>query len=141
MKGLPRPIAEFFRLKNAEDDEGLSLLFSDDATVIDAGEGKEMHGRDAIKKWIEKSTIGRAVTSRGERTLGEVDTAGSKAAISGLSLRTDVRDWKEHDGEWTVDTVLTGNFKTSPARFEYFISLSGERISTLRVEFRGSQKL
>jgi hypothetical protein len=115
MNALPKPIAEFFRLKNAEDDEALPLLFTDDATVIDAGERKEMHGREEITRWIEKS-------------------------ISGLHLLTDVRSWKERDGEWIVDTVLTGNFKASPARFEYFISLHGERIAKLRVEFRGSHK-
>jgi hypothetical protein len=57
-----------------------------------------------------------------------------------LRLGADVRGWKEHEGEWIVDTVLTGNFKASPARFEYFISLMGDKISKLRVEFRGSQK-
>ena len=115
MTTIPKPIAEFFRLKNAEDDKALSLLFSEDAMVIDAGERKEMRGREQIAQWIEKS-------------------------ISGLHLQTDVRGWKEHDGEWIIDTVLTGNFKASPARFEYFISLTGDKISKLRVEFRGSQK-
>ena len=74
-----------------------------------------MRGRAEITQWIEKS-------------------------ISGLHLQTDVRDWKEHDGEWVVDTVMTGNFKASPARFEYFISLNGDKISKLRVEFRGPVK-
>jgi hypothetical protein len=115
MSALPKPIAEFFRLKNAEDDEALSLLFCEDATVIDAGERKEMHGREEITQWIGKS-------------------------ISGLHLQTDVRGWQERGGEWIVDTVLTGNFKASPARFEYFICLNADRISKLRVEFRGSQK-
>jgi hypothetical protein len=115
MGSLPKPIADFFRLKNAEADEMLPLLFCEDAIVIDAGEHKEMRGRAQIAQWIGKS-------------------------ISGLHLQTDVRGWKEHDGEWIVDTVLTGNFKTSPARFEYFIALDGDRISRLRVEFRGSQK-
>lgn len=115
MSALPKPISDFFRLKNAEDDETLQLLFSEDATVIDAGEHKEMHGREQIAQWIRKS-------------------------IAGLDLQTDVRGWKEHDGEWIVDTVLTGNFKASPARFEYFIALDGDKISRLRVEFRGSQK-
>jgi hypothetical protein len=95
--------------------DALALVFSEDAIVIDAGERKEMRGRKQIVQWIEKS-------------------------ISGLRLQTDVRGWKEHDGEWVVDTVLTGNFKASPARFEYFISLTGDKISKLRVEFRGSQK-
>ena len=115
MTNLPKPIAEFFRLKNTENDEALPLAFAEDAIVIDAGERKEMRGREEIMRWIEKS-------------------------ISGLHLRTDVRGWKEHEGEWIVDTVLTGNFKASPARFEYFISLRDEKISKLRVEFRGSQK-
>jgi hypothetical protein len=113
MTNLPKPIAEFFRLKNDEDDEALPLVFSEDAIVVDAGERKEMRGREEIARWIEKS-------------------------ISGLHLQTDVRGWKEHEGEWVVDTVLTGNFKASPARFEYFISLTVDKISKLRVEFRGS---
>ena len=115
MANLPEPVAEFFRLKNAEDDEALSLLFSEDATVIDAGERKEMRGRAEITRWIEKS-------------------------ISGLHLQTDVRGWKERDGERIIDTVMTGTFKASPARFEYFIALNGDKIGKLRVEFRGSEK-
>jgi hypothetical protein len=115
MADLPKPIVDFFRLKNAEDDEGLVQLFSEDATVIDAGERKEMHGRAEITQWIEKS-------------------------ISGLHLQTVVQGWTERDGEWVIDTVLTGNFKTSPARFEYFIAVIGEKIAKLRVEFRGSTK-
>jgi hypothetical protein len=115
MPDLPEPIAEFFRLKNAEDHEALSVLFNEDAAVIDAGERKEMRGRAEISRWIEKS-------------------------ISGLRLQTNVRGWKQHDREWIIDTVLTGNFKASPAHFEYFISLSGNKISKLRVEFRGSLK-
>ena len=55
MANLPEPIAEFFRMKNAEDDEGLAQLFTDDAAVIDAGDRKEMHGRAEITRWIEKS--------------------------------------------------------------------------------------
>lgn len=115
MTALPKPIADFFRLKNAEDDEALPLLFTDDAAVFDAGEQKEVHGRREIAQWVQKS-------------------------ITGLHLQTDVRGWKEQDGEWIVDTVLTGNFKASPARFEYLIALDGDKISRLRVEFRGSLK-
>jgi hypothetical protein len=113
MTNLPKPIAEFFRLKNDEDEEALPLVFSEEAIVIDAGERKEMRGREEITRWIEKS-------------------------ISGLHLQTDIRGWKEHEGEWVVDTVLKGNFKASPAQFEYFISLTDDKISKLRVEYRGS---
>jgi hypothetical protein len=41
MADLPEPIAEFFRLKNAEDDEALSLLFSEDAVVIDPASARK----------------------------------------------------------------------------------------------------
>lgn len=110
---IPTPIAHFFRMKNEHDDVGLASLFTEAATVVDGGEGKSMQGAEAIKRWIKKS-------------------------ISGLGLHTDVRSCREHGSEWIVDAIMTGNFKASPARFEYFITLSGDRISTLRVEFRGS---
>jgi hypothetical protein len=115
MVNLPKLIEEFFRLKNAEDDEGLAALFAEYAIVIDAGERKELRGRSEITQWIEKS-------------------------ISGLHLQTDIRDWMQQGGEWIVDTVMSGNFKASPARFEYFFVVSGDKISKLRVEFRGSVK-
>ena len=112
---LPSPIVDFFRMKNQHDDDGLWSLFTDDATVIDAGEGKTMKGADQIKKWIQK-------------------------AISGLNLQTDIRGSKEQDGEWVLDTMMTGDFKASPARFEYFITLKEDKITALRVEYRGSAK-
>src|SRR5215472_6831345 len=109
---VPQPIDDFFRLKNEHDDAGLSSLFTNDATVIDVGESKTMRDSEEIKQWIAKS-------------------------ISGVRLQTDIRDCKEVHGEWIVDTVMTGDFKASPARFEYSISLKGNKISKLRVEFRG----
>jgi hypothetical protein len=112
---LPKPISDFFRMKNEHDDQALWSLFTEDAEVVDGGEGQKIHGSEEIKKWIQK-------------------------AISGLDLHTDIRDCEEQDGEWIVDTVMTGDFKASPARFEYFIALRGEKISILRVEFRGPLK-
>ena len=44
MADLPKPITDFFRLKNAEDDEGLAQLFTEDAAVIDAGERRSRNG-------------------------------------------------------------------------------------------------
>ena len=115
MNQQPSVIADFFRLKNEHNDAGLLKLFADDAVVVDSGEGKEMHGADEIGKWIAKS-------------------------ISGLNLQTEIRGSVERDGEWVIDTVMTGNFKASPARFQYFITLKGGKISTLRSEFLGSLK-
>jgi len=110
---IPTAVADFFRMKNEHDDVGLGSLFTEGATVVDAGERKVMQGADAIKVWIKK-------------------------AISGLGLHTNIRSCREQNGEWIVDTVMTGDFKASPARFEYFITLSDDKISALRVEFRGS---
>jgi|SRR5712671_5584998 len=112
---LPKSIADFFRMKNDHDDQGLWTLFAPDAVIVDGGEGTEMRGSDEIKKWIQK-------------------------AISGLNLHTEIRDCKEQGDEWIVDTIMTGDFKASPARFEYFITQRGDKISALRVEFRGSLK-
>jgi len=49
---------------------------------VDAGERKELRGRSEITKQMEKS-------------------------ISGLYLKTDVRDWHQQPGEWIVDTVMS----------------------------------
>jgi hypothetical protein len=112
---LPAPIANFFRMKNEHDDDGLWSLFAEDAMVVDGGEGRTLHGAAEIQKWIQNS-------------------------ISGLNLHTDVRGCTQRGGEWVLETVVTGDFKASPARFEYFITLDRDKISSLRVEFRGSLK-
>ena len=110
---LPLPIAEFFRMKNEHDDSGLPSLFSEDATVVDGGEAKTMHGRAEIQSWVTKS-------------------------IAGINLHTDIESCEGRDGQWIVDTVMRGDFKASPARFLYTIGLRGNKISALRVEFLGS---
>jgi ketosteroid isomerase-like protein len=112
---LPKPIAGYFRMINDHDDQGLWTLFAPDAVIVDGGEGTEIRGSDEIRKWIQK-------------------------AISGLNLHMEIRNCEERDDEWIVDTIVTGDFKASPARFEYFIAQSGDRISALRVKFRGSLK-
>jgi hypothetical protein len=112
---LPKPIADFFEMKNAHDDEGLWTLFASDAVIIDGGEGTEIHGADEIKKWIKK-------------------------AISGLNLHTEIKSFEQRDHEWVIDTVMSGDFNASPARFQYFIIIEDEKISALRSEFLGSLK-
>jgi hypothetical protein len=112
---LPLAISDFFRMKNAHEDEELWTLFVSDAVVIDGGEGSEIRGTDEIKKWIKK-------------------------AVSGLNLHSEIRACEERDGEWTVDTVMSGNFKASPARFQYFITVRDGKISALRSVFLGSVK-
>ena len=74
-----------------------------------------MRGSDEVKKWIKK-------------------------AISGLNLHTEIRECEEQGGEWIIDTVMSGDFKASPARFQYFIRVNDGKISALRSEFLGSLK-
>jgi hypothetical protein len=112
---LPPAIADFFRMKNAHEDDGLWTLFAPDAVIIDGGEGTEMRGADEIEKWIKK-------------------------AISGLNLHTEIWNCEERDGTYIVDTVMCGDFKASPARFQYFITLRDGKIFALRSEFLGSVK-
>ena len=59
---------------------------------------------------------------------------------TGINLHTEIESYAEQDGQWVVDTVMRGDFKASPARFLYTIGLRGNKISALRVEFRGSLK-
>jgi hypothetical protein len=100
-------------MKNEHDDSGLSSLFSEDAIVVDVGEGKTMHGEGEIRTWVAK-------------------------AISGLDVQTEIESCEQRDGQWIIDTVMRGDFKASPARFLYTIGLRGDKVSALRVEFLGS---
>ena len=92
---LPPTIADFFRMKNALEDEGLWKLFAPDAVIIDGGEGTEVRGADEIEMWIKK-------------------------AISGLNLHTEIRNCEERDGTYIVDTVMSGDFKASPGALSVF---------------------
>jgi hypothetical protein len=112
---VPAVIADFFRLKNERDDQGLVSLFTEDAMVVDGGEAKTMKSRKKIQGWIEKS-------------------------ISGLNLRTEIKGAEKRNDQWIIDTVMTGDFKASPARFQYTITLQSGKIAYLNVQFLGSLK-
>ena len=111
----PTPITDFFDYKNTHNEEGLLSIFAPDATVFDTGEDKELHGIDEIKEWIQKS-------------------------ISGLNLHTEIVNIRNEADTWIIKTIVSGDFKASPAEFEYFIELKKDKISLLRTEFRGSVK-
>ncbi|MEI9966869.1 MAG: nuclear transport factor 2 family protein [Candidatus Moraniibacteriota bacterium] len=110
---IPGSITDFFRYKNAHDEAGLASVFAADAIVIDAGENKEMRGIDEIKTWIQKS-------------------------LSGLNLHTEIGQVKRESATWVLETIVSGDFKASPAKFEYFIKVQDAKITSLRVQFRGS---
>jgi len=41
---------------------------------------------------------------------------------------------------WRVDTIVSGDFKASPAKFVYLIVLEEQNISSLDIAFEGSLK-
>lgn len=114
---IPQTITNYFEAKKDHNSTRLAALFHKNAIVIDGGEKIEIRGIEEIKKWIEKS-------------------------VSGLNLQTKIIHVKFNtiQNEWTIATIVSGEFKASPAGFQYFIQLQNEQISYLRVEFTGSVK-
>lgn len=115
MNNLPKSITDYFHYKNSHDVSGMLSLFLDDATVIDRGENKTMYGKDEIEAWINSS-------------------------LSGLNLSTEIAQAKETDGLWVIETIVSGDFSASPARFIYTIGVEQEKLSSLDIAFAGSLK-
>lgn len=113
MSSTPKSISEYFEYKNTHDKTGLLSVFTNDARILDRGEGREVHGKDEIEIWIDTS-------------------------LSGINLHTEVSKITEDDGLWVVETVVSGNFSASPAKFIYRITLDTEKIASLDIEFGGS---
>jgi hypothetical protein len=82
-QSLPTPIAEYIEATNTFDGDRMIAAFADDAIVNDAR--REFWGVDAIKRWSDKEIIGDKVT-------------------------LDVKEVREHHGEFIIDAVVDGNF-------------------------------
>lgn len=113
MNITPTIITEYFHYKNKHNKEGLLSVFSDKAVIIDRGENKEVRGFSEIKSWIDKS-------------------------LSGLNLQTEVFETNNDKGVWIVETVVSGDFKLSPAKFIYHFKIENDKISYLDIEFAGA---
>jgi hypothetical protein len=83
---LPTPITEYVEASNAFDADRLIAAFADDALVNDAR--REFWGVEAIKVWADQEIIGDKVTM-------------------------DVKDVREHYGDFIVNAVVDGNFDKS----------------------------
>jgi hypothetical protein len=83
---LPTPITEYVEASNAFDGDRLIAAFADDALVNDAR--REFWGVEAIKVWADQEIIGDKVTM-------------------------DVKDVREHYGDFIVNAVVDGNFDKS----------------------------
>ena len=115
MNNIPNTISEYFRYKNDHDKAGLLSVFDESIVVFDRGENKEVRGKEQLEKWIETS-------------------------LSGLNLYTEISRVKEEGDVWTVDTIVSGDFKASPASFIYLVRLEHDKIVMLDIQFAGSLK-
>src|SRR5260370_30140239 len=95
---LPDPISAYLKAKNAHDIDAMLAPFDEDATVKD--EGREHHGRPAIRSWLEDVTRKYGVT-------------------------LDVKEVTDANGTTVVSGLVSGNFPGSPVVLHYTFTLSG----------------
>jgi hypothetical protein len=103
---LPGPISAYLKAKNEHDVDAMLAPFDDDATVKD--EGREHHGRSAVRSWLEDVTRKYRVT-------------------------LDVKDVRDINGTTVVSGLVSGNFPGSPVLLEYTFTLSGPTIARLEI--------
>ena len=105
---LPKPITEYIEASNTFDGHRLIAAFADDALVNDAR--REFWGTDAIKRWSDKEVIGDKVTM-------------------------DVKNVKEHYGDFVVDALVDEEFdKTNPpyiVNLTHYFTVSDDKIVKL----------
>ena len=103
---LPGIIKAYFE---SERGEATAACFTEDATVWDNGEDKELRGIGAIREWLSKD-------------------------ISAYNLTTELKSAEEQDGEVRVGAVVSGAFPGSPYAFTYRFKLEGEKIKELAID-------
>lgn len=113
MTEIPKVVSNYFKYKNEHDKAGLLSVLSTDVVIIDRGENKELKHIEEIERWIDKS-------------------------LTGINLHTEISSTKEEGGVWEVQTIVSGDFKASPAKFIYYIKLDREKICFVDIEFGGS---
>lgn len=103
---LPQPIAVFIQAKNNHDSDALITCFTSNAVVHD--EGEEFRGTTAIKEW-------------GDRV------------IKKYQVTLNVTDVVERDHETVATVLVSGNFDGSPISLDFHFTLSGDKISELKI--------
>ncbi len=98
--------ATYFAAKNRKDIDAMLEPFAEDAMVKD--EGKEHHGRDAIRAWMEHTTRKYGVTVN----VREAEQSGNDVLVKGL---------------------VSGDFPGSPAVLVYRFKLLGSKIASLEI--------
>ena len=103
---VPPIVAEYLEAERAKDSRRLSLCFAGNGVVHD--EGKDRHGRDAIREWKE-----------------EVD---AKYGYASEPLSASA-----HQNTVTVRARLTGDFPGSPVEVNQVFTLDGGNIVSLEI--------
>jgi hypothetical protein len=107
MLNVPDPVAAYFAAEEAKDAEKLSFCFIEDGTVHD--EGRDFHGREAIRQWKE-----------------EADKK-YRYVLLPLSAQT-------NGDEVTVRARLTGDFAGSPLELNHIFKLKTNKIASLEIQ-------
>jgi hypothetical protein len=103
---LPDPISAYLKAQNEDDVNAMLAPFDDDATVKD--EGREHHGRAAVRSWLEDVTRKYRVTLH-------------------------VKEVRDINGTTVVSGLVSGNFAGSPVLLDYAFTLSGPTIARLEI--------
>jgi ketosteroid isomerase-like protein len=104
---LPELLTRYYAAANAHDADATVALFAEDAVVKD--EQTEHRGREAIRAWIAETT----------RKYGPIAVEPTDVAEGG---RTTV-----------VTSVVSGNFKGSPATLRYTFIADPQKIGRLEI--------
>lgn len=106
---MPDPVSAYFVAMNAFDSDGMVAPFAEDGLVNDIQ--REFWGRDAIKRWADKESIGDKV------------------------IWTKFTSITEHHGDVIVTAEIDGEYdKTglpNPLVLTFYFSLDGPSISRL----------
>jgi ketosteroid isomerase-like protein len=104
---LPEPLASYYAATNAHDTDATIAVFAEDATVKD--EAEEHRGREAIRAWIANTT----------KKYGPITVEPTDVAETGRTI--------------VVTSLVSGNFKGSPATLRYTFGLDHENIVRLEI--------
>lgn len=105
---LPQPVADYVAANARLDVDGMVEPFAADAVVVDAGIGKQVEGRSAV------------------RALFEEEVVPVKAIFTPGAVRRE-------DDKVVVEGLAHGDFKGSPIRFTYAFTLDGDAIKVLEI--------
>ena len=104
---LPELLTRYYAAANAHDADATIALFAEDAVVKD--EQKEVRGREAIRAWIAETT-----TKYGPIAVEPTDVA-------------------ERGRTTVVTSIVSGDFKGSPATIHYTFFVDSKRIARLEI--------